>query len=65
MRATIDISLRKDNGVTVSRSVNIESSIYLRESQKAFKNRVRRQASAALNSVLGAPDGLKVEDASK
>lgn len=65
MKAIISVVLHKDNGVTVSREVRVESNIYARESQTKFKARVRKQASSALNSVLGAPDGLKVEDAAK
>ena len=64
MRAEISISLRKNDGTTISRRVEVESTNYpTRESQAKFKARVRRQASAALNSVLGAPDGLKVTSA--
>lgn len=62
MRAEISISLRKDDGTTVSRTINVESNNYpRRETNGVFKARVRRQASAALNSVLGTPEGLKVD----
>lgn len=65
MRATVSVTLRKDGGVTVSREISVETSTYgPRESQAKFKLRVRRQAISALNSVLGTPNDLRIEQAS-
>lgn len=62
LRATISVELRKNDGTTVRRTVEVESNNYpRRETNGVFKARVRRQANAALNSVLGSPDGLKID----
>lgn len=54
MKATISVTLKRDDGVVVSRTVEVEPPYYGRESKAKFSARAKRSAVAALNKVLGA-----------
>jgi hypothetical protein len=62
MRVEFLIRLKRDDGVTVSREMTVETSPYRRENKRQFTDRARRQISAALTSVLGARKDIKIEE---
>lgn len=60
--ATISVSLTRADGVTVARTVRVSQSIYDHAPVTAFKQRVRRRAIEAVNSVIGSPKDLKITE---
>ena len=66
MRVTIEATYQRDDGVTVSRRVVVERSIYPKtQTVTSFKNHARRRALEAVNAVLGSPKGLTVTEDSE
>lgn len=61
--ATITVTLKRDDGVVVSREVRVTNSTYGRPSQAKFKADARRRAISALNAVFGVPKDVVVEGA--
>ncbi len=58
MKATIEVSFTRRDGVTVSRTVAMasgDSPFGSREGVEKFKARVKKTALTTINSVLGAP----------
>lgn len=60
--ATITVTLRRDDGVVISREVNVRTSVYVK-SQTKFKADARRRAISAINAVFGVPKDVTVEGA--
>lgn len=52
MKASIAISYTRQDGVTLTRSVDMSTSPYTRETAKAFKARVKRLANLTVAQVL-------------
>jgi hypothetical protein len=63
MEATISITLKRGDGVTVARTVTVTSSLYDSAPVTQFKARARRRAIECLNSVLGAKAEVEITDA--
>lgn len=62
MEATVIVRYTRSDGVILSRETTIRSSTYDRtRSVAGFKAKVRKQALASINSVLGASPEVRVE----
>jgi hypothetical protein len=65
MEAIISVTLKHNDGRVISRTVTVSPPYYGYEPKYKFKQRARRQAIGALNSVLGTPKELRITDATE
>lgn len=57
---TIEVVAKHDDGTTVSRRVSVGKSLYTPETALAFRKKVKRNAIAALNAVVGTSPGIEI-----